>query len=92
MGKIRRILAIIIILMFLIGSVPFMTQPAAAVDGEVLNLTQVELPEKGNPKLDSWPSELVSAKTSEEAASFAWQSNIELVDSNVSAVAKCIDT
>ena len=82
MGKVRRILAMMTILILLVGSILFMPQSTAAVDEEVLNLTQVELPEKGNPRLDSGVGELVSAKASEEAASFAWQSNIGLVDSS----------
>ncbi|MFC2059552.1 carboxypeptidase regulatory-like domain-containing protein [Chloroflexota bacterium] len=60
----RIIMGIITILALLTGSFPFLAQPAVAADGEVLNLPPLQLPDKGNPKLDSQLNQLVSAETS----------------------------
>ncbi len=55
---------------------------------------QLELPsepvEKGNPKLDSQLNQLVRTESRGEAASFAEQSNIELVDSAVRVIIECV--
>jgi hypothetical protein len=46
-------------------------------------------PDKGNPKLDSQLNQLVLAESRGEAASFAKQSNIELVDGAVRVIIEC---
>jgi len=46
--------------------------------------------DKGNPKLDSQLNQLVSAEKRGEAASFAEQSNIELVDGNVRVIVESL--
>jgi len=48
------------------------------------------LPDKGNPKLDSQLNQLVSAERRGEAASFAEQSDIELVEGNVRVIVECL--
>ena len=48
------------------------------------------LPEKGNPKLDSQLNQLIQAEKLGDAASFAEQSNIELVDGNVRVIAESL--
>jgi len=90
MAKVKRLLGIIVIVALLIGAVPFMTQPTAADDGEVVTLSQIELAEKGNPKLDSQLDQLVRAERRGEAASFARQSDIELVDERVRVIVECV--
>ena len=91
LNRIRTILSVIIIVALLLGSGLLLgEQPAAATDGEELNLPPIELPEKGNPKLDSQLNQLVSAQTPKGAASFAQESNIELVDDNVRVIVECL--
>jgi len=90
-NQIRTILSVLIIMALLLGgSLPFGEQPAAADDGERQDLPPIELPEKGNPKLDSQLNRLVSAQTSRRAASFAQESNIELVDGNVRVIVESL--
>ena len=48
-----------------------------------------QLPEKGNPKIDSQLNQLVQAEMRGEAASFAEQSNIALVDGRVRVIVEC---
>ena len=55
-----------------------------------LDSTQSQLPEKGNPRLDSHLNQLVSAEKRGEAASFAAQSNIELVGGSVRVIIECV--
>jgi len=50
----------------------------------------VNLPDKGNPKLDSQLNQLVNAESRGEAALFAEQSNIELVDGAVRVIIECM--
>jgi len=45
--KVKRALAILVVLLLLLGSVPFMAQLAAGSDEEVIDLPPRELPEKG---------------------------------------------
>ncbi len=89
---IRLIIGIsLIISPLLLGSgPPFGGQPAAASDGEDLDLPQIELPEKGNPKLDSQLDQLVSAERRNQVTSFAQQSNIAMVDGNVRVIVECL--
>jgi len=72
------------------GSLFLESQPTAAADGEKEDLPPLELPKKGNPKLDSQLNQLVSAQTSRRAASFAQDSNIELVDGNVRVIVESL--
>ena len=52
--QILSILSVILIASLLLGSgLPFGAQPVVAADGEEPDLPPIELPEKGNPKLDS---------------------------------------
>ena len=48
------------------------------------------LSEKGNPKLDSQLNQLIQAEKLGDAASFAEQSNIELVDGNVRVIVESL--
>ena len=91
-NQIRIILSVIIITVLLFGSsLPLGEQPASAADGEEIDLPPIELPEKGNPKLDSQLNQLVSAKTTRRAASsFAQESNIKLVEGNVRVIVECL--
>jgi len=57
---------------------------------EEQDLPPIELPEKGNPKLDSQLNQLVHAERNGETASFAEQSNIELVDGAVRVIIECV--
>ncbi len=91
LSQIRTILSVIIIVALLLSSALFSgEQPAAAADGEELDLPPIELPDKGNPKLDSQLNQLVSTETSKRAASFAQESNIELVDGSVRVIVESL--
>ena len=48
-----------------------------------------QLPEKGNPKLDSQLNQLVQAEMRGEAALFAEQNNIALIDGRVRVIVEC---
>lgn len=48
------------------------------------------LPEKGNPKLDSQLNQLIQAENLGDAASFAEQSNIKLVDGSVRVIVESL--
>ena len=91
-NQIRAILSLIIITALLFGgSLSFGEQPAAAAEGKGEDLPPLELPKKGNPKLDSQLNQLVSAQTSRRAASsFAQESTIELVDGNVRVIVESL--
>lgn len=54
------------------------------------DLPQIEMPEKGNPKLDSQLNQLVTAQSRGEAALFAEQSAIELVEGRVRVIIECV--
>jgi len=91
LNQIRTMLTVIIIIALLLGNgLSFGEQPAAAANGEGLDLPPLELPDKGNPKLDSQLNQLVSAQTSKRAASFAQENNIELVDGNVRVIVESL--
>ncbi len=91
MVKVKQVLGVIIIVALLLSSgLPFGEQPAAAADGEELDLPPIELPDKGNPKLDSQLNQLVLAQTLKRAASFAQESNIKMVDGNVRVIVECL--
>ena len=91
LSQIRTLLSVIIIVALLLGSGLLLgEQPAAAADGEELDLPPIELPDKGNPKLDSQLDQLVSAETPKRAASFVQESNIEMVDGNVRVIVECL--
>ena len=87
LSQIRTIFSVVIIMALLLGSGLLLgEQTTAAADGEKLNLPPIELPDKGNPKLDSQLNQLVSAEISRKAAGFAQESNIELVEGNVRVI------
>ena len=91
LSQIRTLLSVIIIMALLLSSGLLLgEQPAAAADGEELDLPPIELPDKGNPKLDSQLNQLVSAQTSRKAAGFVQGSNIELVEGNVRVIVECL--
>ncbi len=48
------------------------------------------LPEKGNPKLDSLLNQLIQAENLGDAASFAEQSSIELIDGSVRIIVESL--
>lgn len=52
--------------------------------------SDIELPPKGNPKLDSQLNQLVRAESRGEAASFAGQSAIELVEGSIRVIIECV--
>ena len=91
MVKISRRLGItiIVVLCVSIGILVFVTI-AAASGWEIIDLTRLNLPEKGNPKLDSQLNQLVRAERLGEADSFAEQSNIELINGSVSVIIECV--
>ncbi len=64
--------------------------PACTSGQDVIDLPPPELPDKGNPKLDSQLNQLVSAESRGEAASFAEQSDIEWVDGSVRVIIECV--
>ena len=91
MVKMRRRLGITIIVVLLVSIGVLVLAPVACTPGgEITDLPPFDLPDKGNPKLDSQLNQLVSAERRGEAASFAEQSGIELVDGNVRVIIECV--
>ena len=91
MVKIRRRLGIIIIVVVLASIGILVLVPVACTSGQdIIDLPPSDLPDKGNPKLDSQLNQLVHAERNGEAASFAEQSNIELVNGAVRAIIECV--
>jgi len=84
-----KLLYLLVVLAMLVGAIPAAI-PAAASDEEVVTLPPMELPEKGNPKLDTQLNKLVSAETPEEATSYAQTLNIGLEDGNVRVIVECM--
>ena len=91
MVKIRRRLGITSIVVLLVSIGALVLAPVACTsDGDIINLPPHDLPDKGHPKLDSQLNQLVSAESRGEAASFAEQSDIELVDGRVRVIIECV--
>lgn len=91
MVKIRKGLDITIIVVLLVGvSVLVLVPIACNFDRDIMNIPPPDLPDKGNPKLDSQLNQLVRAEMRGEAASFAQQSSIELVDGRVRVIIECV--
>ena len=87
---IRLIIGISLIIspLLLSSCLAYEGQSASGEEGQ--DLPPIEVPEKGNPKLDSQLNQLVLAERRGEAASFAEQSNIELVDGAVRVIIECV--
>ncbi len=91
MVKIRRRLGITIIVVLLVSIGVLVLVPVACTSGQdIINLPPPDSPDKGNPKLDSQLNQLVRAESRGEAASFAEQSGIELVDGSVRVIIECV--
>ena len=91
MVKIRRRLGIIIIVVMLASIGILVLVPVACTSGQdIIDLPPSDLPDKGNPKLDSQLNQLVDAEGHGEAASFAEQSDIELVGRSVRVIIECM--
>ncbi len=91
MVKISRRLGITIIVVLLVSIGILVLVPVFTTSGwEIINLPPFDLVDKGNPKLDSQLNQLVRAERHGEAASFAEQSNIELVDGAVRVIIECV--
>jgi len=90
MVKIGRRPGITIIVVLLVGIGVLALFPACTSGEGKTNLPPLDLPDKGNPKLDSQLNQLVSAEKRGEAASFAEQINIELVEGNVRVIVECL--
>ena len=91
MVRIRGRLGIIIIVVVLASIGILVLVPLACTSGQaIIDLPPSDLPDKGNPKLDSQLNQLVDAKRHGEAASFAEQSDIDLVDGAVRVIIECV--
>ena len=91
MVKISRRPGITIVVVLLVSIVVLALVPLACTsDQEVTDLPPLELPDKGNPKLDSQLNQLIQAATKGEAVSFAEQHDIELMDGKVRVIIECL--
>ena len=82
---------ILLILLTLLTTVGCQQQPEPAPTlSPMPNPLPPTLPDKGNPKLDSQLNQLIQAEELGEAASFAEQSSIELVDRSVRVIIECV--
>ena len=91
MTNIKRRQGTTIIMVLLVSIIVLTLVLVACASGQdVVNLPPFDSPDKGNPKLDSQLNQLVCAESSGEAASFAEQSDIELVDGSVRVIIECV--
>ena len=87
MVKIRGRLGITVMAVLLVSIGALIPVSVACTSGQDVNdLPPLDLPDKGNPKLDSRLNQLISAERRGEAVSFAQQSNIELVDGAIRVI------
>lgn len=63
---------------------------ACKSDQSVMDVSPSELPDKGNPKLDSQLNQLVIAEARGEVAEFAENHGIELVNGDVRVIIECL--
>ncbi|MFC1965476.1 hypothetical protein ACFLWI_00790 [Chloroflexota bacterium] len=80
---------ILIVMIVSIGALALIPL-ACAFGQDINNLPPAELPEKGNPKLDSLLNQLTQAERRSEADSFAEQHDIKLVGESVRVIIKCV--
>jgi len=91
MGRTRRLSGVILTALVLVSIAALALIPVACTSGrDTINLPSHDSADKGNPKLDSRLNQLVRAEMRGEAASFAEQSNIELVDGAVRVIIECV--
>lgn len=83
-----RIEVVVLLLASIFGLV---LSPIACISGEnTNNLPPTQLPDKGNPKLDSQLNQLLSAEKRGDLAAFAAQSNIELINGDIRVIIECV--
>lgn len=90
MDNIKRELGIKIIMLLLASVGVLALFPACSSGQDMTNFPPFDSEDKGNPKLDSQLNQLVSAERRGEAASFAKQSNIEMVNGSVRVIIECV--
>lgn len=90
MVKIRRRQSITILGTVLVIGILCLIPVAAASDWKIIDIPLFDSPDKGNPKLDSPLNQLVQAEREGEAASFAEQSGIGLVNGGVRVIIECV--
>ena len=86
---IQTIILLILLTLLTTVSCQEQSKPAPTLSPR-FNPLSPTLPEKGNPKLDSQLNQLIQAEKLGDAASFAEQGNIELVDGNVRVIVECL--
>ena len=85
----RRGTIVLIVMVVSIGALALI--PIACTSSrDVTDLPPIELPEKGNPKLDSLLNQLIQAERRGEANSFAEQHSIKLVNGSVRVIIECV--
>jgi len=79
-----------LVLALIIGVLVF-TATACAAGQEMKDINNSPaMPDKGNPNLDSRLNQLIDAEARGEAASYAEQSDIELIDGSVRVIIECV--
>lgn len=89
MGWTKTVVATIALAVLLGAVVPFVGEPAVADSGEVLNTSRLEVPEKGNSKLDSYLNRLFSGETPKRADLSAGQGKIEVPSEAIRVIIEC---
>src|SRR4030042_5714192 len=87
---VKAILSALIVLSLLLSAGYLSGEQVSAADSDGQGLPPIELPEKGNPKLDSQLNRLSSAVSPQKALSFAQQSSIEMVNDRVRVVVESL--
>ena len=88
--KILRRLRITIKVVLITISVLVLPPVAFSSGRNTTDLAPPDLPDKGNPKLDSQLNQLVHAESQGEATLFAEQNDIELIDGEVRVIIECV--
>ncbi len=91
MSRTKKRLGIAILMVTIVNIGFLVLIPLACTSSrDVTDLPPIELPEKGNPKLDSLLNQLIQAEGRGEANSFAEQHGIKLVDGSVRVIIECV--
>jgi len=87
----KQVFSVLIVIAVILGSGLLLGgQPASADNGQVLILEKIDLPEKGNPNLDTPLNMLVSAETTEESCRLAEENEIYVGDDTVRVIVECV--
>jgi Tol biopolymer transport system component len=88
----RLVLSLIISLFLLISNVFSPTKQVYSQDNVNQDLTCLDLPDKANPKLDSYLNQLIYRNTPAKSTSADKQNSVQLIENQVTVVIECVSS